>query len=489
MGSATVLMVGLLGASSAPPAAADPVVCDQGVNVFVWDGGAHTANWNDAQNWNVDCTPGLLGQPYDDHVTIPAGQTVVLNGGESANVASLHNMGHLVVAAGAWLTTLDDSVSHTLDLAGGLASHGDFEVTSLLRWTHGGAGAPTQTTRRCPPLEPGLGYEPNDDPWEEDCSSPATNPGRTVIDAGAMMLVDGVGVDGRGGVNLSDGRHIENNGTVILSNNGYIAADDGTRFHNARTENATGEFIINNDFGYFQGFTADDLNWPVGESAFQNAGAVTKADGDGVSIIAADFSNADPDGASFTGQVLVRAGTLSIATPIAKTERTANVEGGARFGNGGCEAASGCTASSPDPTAADRKVVTVQVTRTTGEPTLVNITEEAPGLNKPVDITVPNADEDGAYSYRRPLRYRIYLQLDPGGRPGTVAKNAPVFRNGVKLPNCNRSSQDPTKAKPTCVARRLSERETAASDFAALPGKDVVLVISSVQNSRYRVGG
>ena len=310
-----------------------------------------------------------------------------------------------------------------------------------------------------------------------------------MIDKGATMFVDDFGVDGRAGVNLSDGRIIENHGTVILGNNGYIAADDGTSFRNVRGENSTGEFIINNDFGYFQGFTADDLNWQVDQSAFQNTGVVTKADGDGVSIIAADFSNTDPDAGSFTGQVLVRAGTLSIMTPVAKTERTATVEGGARFGNGGCEAALGCSAAVPDPTDADRKVVTVQVTRATAEPTQVNITEDAPGLNKTVDITVPHADDDGAFSYGRPLRFRIYLQLDPGGRPAMVAKNAPVYRNGVKLPDCNRRSQDPTKAKPTCVARRLSERETAAEDFAALPGRDVVLVISSVQNSRYRVGG
>ena len=69
------------------------------------------------------------------------------------------------------------------------------------------------------------------------------------------MKVDGVGVDGRGGVNLSDKRVIQNNGTVILSNNGYIAADDGTRFRNVRNARSTGKFIINNDFGYYQGFT------------------------------------------------------------------------------------------------------------------------------------------------------------------------------------------------------------------------------------------
>jgi len=70
-------------------------------------------------------------------------------------------MGHLVVRDEAWLTTLNNSVSHTLDLKGGLASHGVFKVTLLLHWTHAaGRGAPSQTTRRRPPLslDPPMGW-------------------------------------------------------------------------------------------------------------------------------------------------------------------------------------------------------------------------------------------------------------------------------------------------------------------------------------------
>ncbi len=474
LSSATALLAALL-ATTATPAVADLVVCPPGVNDFTWDGEAATNNWNDGLNWNQDCTPGLLGQPYDDVVTIPAGFEVSLNDGESANVKELHNNGVLTVTVGAWLTTLEDSESHTLILQGGLASHGKFTVTSLLTWFHTGSGAPTQTTRRCPPLllTPPFGYEPANDPFEEDCSLPQT-PGRTVIAEGATMQVNGVGVQGRGGVNLSDGRVIENRGTVSLSNNGYIAADDGTKFLNF------GKFVINNDFGYYQGFTKDDLDRPVGPSAFLNSGTVTKAAGNGVSIIAAAFSN------SATGQVKVLTGTLTIMTPTANTERTARVQGGSRFGNGGCDAAEGCLLTSPDPTPGDQKVVTVQVTKKSDEvrPTEVNITEAATGLYKPVEITTPKASADRAVSYDKPLRFRIYLQLGAGDpTPASMAKNAPVFRNGVRLPNCNWTSQDPTKAKPTCVARKFSQQETDL-----LPGKDVVLVISSVQNSRYRVG-
>jgi hypothetical protein len=458
------------------------------VDVFTWDGGGATTNWGDGANWDKDCTPG---EP-EDMVTIPPGAHVFLLSGESAKINALNNFGTLTVASGAWLTTLNDSVSDTLNLQGGLASHATFRVTSLLNWTHTSAGgAPTQTTRRCPPLlqVAPFGYDAANDPWEEDCSSPAATPGRTIIAKGATMNIDGVGDAGRAGVNLSDGRVIQNNGTVILSNNGYIAADDGTRFLNVGNAASTGKFLIKNDFGYYQGFTKDDLAWPVDLSVFRNTGKVTKASGDGVSLMAADFSNIDPAAPSNAGQVQVLAGTLSIMTSAATTTRTAAVQGGSRFGNGGCSADSGCSVPIPDPTDADRKVVTVQVTKTTSlKPTRVNITEDAPGVNKPVDITTPNASADGAISFSRPLRFRIYLQLDPAESPAGVAKNAPVFRNGVSLPDCNETSQNPTQLNPTCVARQLSKLETADPDFKAQPGKDVVIVISSVKNSRYRVG-
>lgn len=490
LASAIGLLTAELVTGAGTPATAF-IICDPSVNVFVWDGSANdppgrtgdNRNWDNAYNWDVNCTPGLLNQPHDDVVRIPTGAHVFLRDGESANIFALHNRGALTVTTGAWLVTLHNSKSKALTLRGGLASRGRFTVTSILRWTSTANGAATQATRRCPaPGQPPTAAE-------QDCSSPvARRVGRTIIAKGATMKINGRGV------NLSDQRVIVNHGTVELSNGGYIAADDGTGLLNVRDARSTGRFVIRNDRGYYQGFTAQDLGWSVGLSNFTNTGTVIKVAGHGVSLIAADFSNRDPN-SRYTGRVVARSGTLSIYTPSGtSTIRKATVQGGSTFGNGAPLGESCDPALSPcavAPTGDDPQVTTVQVAKHVSASTPVTIQELKAGeRGDPVRIETPNVS--AVAGMRHPLRFRLMLdatERNPGETASGLARTAKIFRQAkrtrpyVRLPNCP-SSQKPTASRPTCVARRLSVDETRA-----LANGDVVLVVSSLQNSRYRVSG
>jgi hypothetical protein len=129
--------------------------------------------------------------------------------------------------------------------------------------------------------------------------------GTTRTTATGQLLINGVfGPPGNGtygcgpylcgGVNLQGGRTIRNDGTTIIRNAGFIAADDGTRFIN------NGLFQIENDRGYYQGVLIP--NKP--SSRFENNGVVRKTQGTGSSVIDADYSGA--------GDVDVLSGKLEV---------------------------------------------------------------------------------------------------------------------------------------------------------------------------------
>ena len=103
----------------------------------------------------------------------------------------------------------------------------------------------------------------------------------------------------------------------------------------------------------------------------------------------------------------------------------------------------------------------------------------------PVRIETPSAQAD----VTAPLRFRILLDatlLSSGETAATFAATASVARQAttadpyVTLPDC--VNDLPTLAMPSCVARGLTVSETAA-----LGTGDVVIVISSLLNSRYRI--
>lgn len=478
--AAVAALVGL-GLLSAPgPASAVVIQCPASADVFVWDGSAGDVagqvgdgtSWADAYNWDQDCVPGLRvqtsGDGYDDRVTIPAGASVLLDDGESAHVAVLTNRATLTIEPGARLITSAASTSRTLVLRGMLAGTGRFTVTSRLTWVSTANGAATQTTREC----------------ASTCSTtlPASAVGTTVVAKGATVAISGRGV------NLADQRVVENHGTVVLSNAGYVAADDGTWFRNVRSVAAdpVPRFVIRNDGGYYQGFPSSTL----GLSRFSNGGVLVKEAGTGLSVVDADYTSSDPASVQ-AGVVEVRSGRLSVEGDTGEV-RTARVKQGQTFGNGGCgSGATPTTCAALRPTTDDPQQTTVELTQAGTSLATVTLTELAPpgGSVRGAPVEVHAVGAQSAPS--TPMRFRMLLDaslVGPGETAAQVAQTAPVYRQAtpsqpyVLLPSCD-ATGNPTAARPTCVSRARSVNETAA-----LGSGDVVLVVSSLQTSRYRIG-
>lgn len=481
--AAVVLTGGLLATGflpgSALPADATTIDCAPGVNVFVWDGSANDTpghvgdgkDWADAYNWNVDCTPGLRFEPHDDDVTIPSTGKVTISDGESAQVAALHNNGTLTITPGGTLQVFGASQSKTTTLEGTLAGPGSLTVTSTMKWIATPQGGSTIESRWCL--------------VEDPCTTPAPTKGVTVINPGATLAISGRGV------HIGDQAVIENHGTTRLSGSGYIAADYGTEFRNLRLSGqVVPKFVIANNGGYYQGF----LTAGFSVSTFANTGKVTKTGGGGVSIIDADFQATDT-GSPYTGTVEVHSGTLSLFTPTGTTVRTAKVQQGTRFANGGtgnCDAINNpASCQVVQPTADDPEVTSVEVTKTGSVASSVTI-QDVPADHQPSDRGVPvQIDTPKAVATTTdPLRFRLMLDatlVHTGETATGLAASITVRRQStpaqpyVALPDCD-STQKPTTAVPVCVARTLSVNETNA-----LGTGDVVVVISSLLNSRYRL--
>lgn len=472
LGGALVLATAL--SAAAPSAsAAGPAVCPG--SVFVWDGAAGDpagqvgdgVSWDDPFNWDTDCVPGQrFDTPYDDDVTIPAGATVRLRAGRSADLLHLHNAGAVVVQPGGWLVLHGTSQSADLTVQGGLGGEGVLTVSRKLAWVSTARGAATQTTRRC-------------ELPEVDCSSPVpAQPGRTVVAPGATVSVSGRGV------NLSDGRVLENHGKVTISNAGYVAADRGTALLNLRDAGGTGQLVLQNDGGVYQGLLTPGL--PL--ALVVNTGRILKSGGTGTSIIDADYRATDP-GSAFTGTVVVRTGTISIVGSTAGPGAvTATVKQGAGLATGSCTgsvsggSSAGCT--TPVATADNPQATDVELTRpgSTSTPvTIEEMTGEANpgGLGVPVRIETPAAVATAA----EPLVFvlRVDGTLLGGQDPAVAAATRPVQR---------KPDGGTYATLPACASSPLGGATIACVDRAAsgADGDDAVLVVRSLGNSRYRIG-
>lgn len=448
------------------------VPCAPSVNTFVWDGGGDGVSWNDGPNWDVDCTPGPLNQAFDDVVSIGAGATVRIDAGESAYVLALDNQGTLVVDTGGVLRTIDDSSSATTLMRGLLFGTGRFSVTDTMTWESMPTGAATMSTRRCATI-PG---DPGD-----NCPGVSASPGITVVEVGAVMAISGRGV------NLQDGRVIENHGVVELSGEGYVAADYGTAFRNLRLAgDPRPSFDIANDRGYYQGF----VEVGYAPSEFTNTGRVIKKSGSGTSVVDATYARSAPQ-SPYAGTVFVRSGRLTVQSPSETFTNEAKVRQGSAFANG---SPGSCAPGTPaceviQVTPDDTQATSVDLTKVGGKFRKVSIKELAKGaapggFGKPMLIETPKAVATAA----RPIVMSVYLDAVTlgGATPSDVAMFAKVQRKGAgdatyrTLPDCALVG-GPTNLQ-ACVARSRSVNETAS-----LSG-DVVLVVKTLQNSRYRVG-
>ena len=274
------------------------------------------------------------------------------------------------------------------------------------------------------------------------CDTPTDSPATTIINVGATLTVSGRGV------NLSDQRIIENHGKVTVSGSGYFAAGYGTVFKNLRSPgvSAVPTFTFANDGGYYQGVPRTDL--PLGQ--FVNTGKLTKTGGSFFSIVDATYTNTDPASPN-TGTIEVHSGKLSVLTPNGTIIRTAKVQQGATFGNGGPQACDpindppSCT--DVRPTVDDPEVASVQLTMpgtTTSNVTIQELAAVTGYRGVPVRVETPNAK----FSTSQPMLFRIYLDastLAMGEVATDIAQHAIVQRSPTltgaysNLPDCGQS--------------------------------------------------
>ena len=241
-------------------------------------------------------------------------------------------------------------------------------------------------------------------------------------------------------------RVIENHGRVVLTGQGFIAADRGTAFRNLHLAGQPEPtYEIRNDGWYDQGFL------PPGQplSTFVNTGLVLKATTSGSSIMDAAYSSTDP-ATTEKGRVEIRKGTLLITTSPTATQdapaRKAYVKQGATFGDGSKD---GTTPGAPQaasvalPAVGTALVpVTVQQLRPVSGSLGVHVRIETPGASATTSA---------------PMLFRLYVDasLHPGRTAAQVAQTAPVQRQAdtsspfVTLPDCRSGLPTATQA---CVA-------------------------------------
>ena len=481
LGAAVVALI------SGPAAEAKGYVeCPPSVTVATWDGSAgdvlfdaigDDSSWDDAWNWDVDCVPGMddPATPYvpaPPDVIIGASPVVTLEGTEGAmTIGSLHNAGSLTITYDGVLDVSDPSTSAVTVLQGWLRGTGKFTITDQMDWQATDLGAAAMSTRACISTGP--------------CAvGPPPVPGVTLVRSGAVLNVNGRGV------NFSDRRIIKNYGTVVLSGQGYIAAGYGTTFRNIDNTPAKPEvplFEFANDLGYYQGYALTGETLGV----FRNSGVVRKSAGTGTSVIDASYFKTDPASSS-TGAVEVKSGSLALLAPNFTGAVEAQVDQGSGFAN----ASPGNCVTDNDPSdcvlrvnSSDPEAASLNLTDPVAGSAPVTLQEQpaAPnpgGFGVPVQVESPGAVATNA----DPMELRLFIDssLLGSATPTQVAKKAKVQRQGIpsdpysSLPRCAAvGGSTPTQA---CVDRVASLSETSAA------GGDVVLVVQTQQNSRYRVG-
>ena len=154
LGGLALLVTGL-------PASAAVLDCPGG-RTYTWDGAAGDTpgavgdgvSWDDAYNWDLDCTPGLVKQP--DGSPKPAGRHTwssrrarrsACSTASRARSPSLTNRGTLTVDTGAVLNTRLPSTSARLVLRGLLYGTDTFSVSGSLDWVSTSTRAPRRSRR------------------------------------------------------------------------------------------------------------------------------------------------------------------------------------------------------------------------------------------------------------------------------------------------------------------------------------------------------
>jgi hypothetical protein len=461
--------------TAAAPADAGAHVCPDipGVPETVWTG-AVDDQWETAGNWSPAVVPGGSDTASGYACLPPGAGTVRLLQGEERSLVAMYvrNGGDVVLEEGSKLFVRGDQASQpsvvepasTLTVEGAtFGGEGRLVLAGELTWHSNPApGTATLTTRECAshPTEvlPYADAEPCDGP----------DGGHLDGDGGLLDVLETgrVLVDGRG-VNLRDGYRLRVTGRMVVSGEGYIAADRGTstELRPPIGGDGAGTLVFENDGGYYEGFTR------FGEttlSTFVNEGSIRKAGGSGSSLITADYSQPG-------GKVRVDKGTLLLPTG---TAAAADVRGGTTYGTGTCPTTGGSLGCEAVVDGQDDQNADLRVPAIDRDRARVTVQELAEGpLKRDIGraVKVHAGDLDATRSRSAVLTFRYDASLLAGAGWEDVRLH-------------RKHGAGPYELVRRCAQGRIPKGEAACVVPGAsrtTPAGDVVLTVKATETSRW----
>ena len=473
------LVATLLGASLLIPKDAFPALplidCEAlpGLIPNVWQGLGVDPDaddrWENDANWSLGVAPLRLSNPY---VCIPAGGTPVIGAGQDAQLVALDVAadGKLRVEGGGKLFLYGGALTHStirgrVEVIGAtIGGPGQVNVSGELIMRSLGQSAPATITTR-------------------DCVLGLCLPGLPIIgDKGRIVVQDEGVVDVSGGrVNLADQYRIVVRGLLRVHDDGFLAADHGTRLEllpHSGSAAGTGTLRFEDDTDYLEGRNDSGIT-ELGTVV--NQGLIVKSGGDGTSLLTGTYSQPAP------GKVNVGSGTLLLPSG---SSTPASVGGGAGYGSGRCLVAgqSACQAQTFD---ADRQNVQFQVPTedTTGASVRI---EELTTASSADDIGFPVEAHATGLSATAVAPAIISLRYDERILDGRDWTSVNVFRRAsgtapyVALQPCL-ANGGPPSGQVACVDRRGLAGSSRNVIDAEGPGTapDVIMVIRTVDTSRW----
>jgi hypothetical protein len=427
VGSTLGVLVGSLLVVVSIPGPAGAAACS-----ITWDGGGDGTSWTDNTNWVGDIgVPGagdVVCITTTDHVAIDglqAGVAEVQLGGSS----------ELEVKDGASLL-----VDNGTDSVWGPGTN--------VAINNGGSLGGTGTIR----VQGGIFFaSPN---TGSVLTSGAGGNGHMVVEGHALVVANGLGVEGGYQVDVAAG------GSLALAANTWMAAQPGT----TTTIRAGATLELTGDGGFYRSSAA-------GQGALTNNGVLRKSGGTGTSVVDAAYSG--------SGQVVVQTGTLALPDGGLVG---AVVSPGSALATGRCAGAStGSTCQPTQDPAADPMSVNLTVPGANGSATAVQVQELGPvgagvdpnGVGNEVLAHADNLVADSAHPATITLRYS---QADVMGTPLDEVQVVHTTDDlqQVLLPDCVNG------ALPgglwSCVQRPVTRN-----------GQNTFVTVLTTQTSRWRV--
>jgi hypothetical protein len=467
--------LGLLPASSVAAASSGfcAVKSSYSGTTITWTGKGDGHDWADAANWSPKTVPdaGQVAATYQtQYVCIGTGKggkpaSVTIPGADAFHVAgvdvgqgaalTVKPGGRLFLGAATKAGVVPSTVEPKSDLqvdAAALGGNSPLTVAGTLKWTgqkiSGHKDVATQTSSECV-----------FDPILKACPGHISpGGGRTIIAAGGAMLVDGTAF---GGAELSDGRVIDNSGTITFTGFGYLAMDNGTEL----IDRPHSSLDFDGDGGIYAGSAAGGGAAP----RIKQQGAVVR-DGAGTNVVAVavpmTFGGGKPAVSVVRGS-MVLAGAKAPKAPVARA---------GAYGVGGCELETLVLCKKPFATAAEPQVAMLGTSKETAAPKVSKIAVslvKGPAREKGQAV-LGKAIEITASTKKTSHSSRLTLMYD-ATTPGLTSSTKPtVYRGSHAISLC--SVHGLTAKNTSCVIS-----EAVAHSGSTWTKGDLTVVLITIQ--------